>query len=81
MTKFGLFVILVEFVGFIFYAEEKIYLGCAWCLLWIVGIYCYEKISYKRYLQLLCLLHALEWCCVVCANDRNAASGVSEKDV
>ena len=47
MTKFGLFVILVEIAGLAFYAKEKMLGGVFWCLFWIWGVIYYEKFYYK----------------------------------
>lgn len=49
MTKFGLFVVLVEFLGIPFYYHLKIYWGIVWCILWIVGIIYYETKAKKRF--------------------------------
>lgn len=49
MTKFGLFVVLVEFLGIPFYYHLKIYWGIVWCILWIVGIIYYETKAKKDF--------------------------------
>lgn len=49
MTKFGLFVVLVESLGIPFYYHLKIYWGIVWCILWIVGIIYYETKAKKDF--------------------------------
>lgn len=80
ISKLGLFVILVEIAGFIFYTIYRIYLGSCWCLFWIIGIYWYEKIHYKRNLQLLCMLYNMERRAVVYENDRRSSGNIREKN-
>ena len=48
MSKMGIFVVLVEFLGIGLYYQNENYLGIGWCIFWIIGIIYYETKYLKR---------------------------------